>query len=186
MIPDVAPAGEVDLRRIAEDHVDALVAAITSSLEELRPWFPWATEPPDPVQQVGRVRELTVAFDAGTDFEFGIFEGATQELVGALRLNPHEGPGTGAIGYWVRSDRQRRGYASAAVRAATSAAFDHLPAVEQIEIHMDRANVASTGVARSAGYTLDREVTRDVLTPGHTGRGWVWVAERGRWRRRHQ
>lgn len=36
---------------------------------------------------------------------------------------------------------------------------------------MDKANVASAGVPERLGYGLLTEEDRDVLTPGHTGRG---------------
>ena len=36
--------GPVTLRRYREDDVDAVFAAVTESLDHLRPWMPWAAE----------------------------------------------------------------------------------------------------------------------------------------------
>jgi RimJ/RimL family protein N-acetyltransferase len=121
------------------------------------------------------------AFGAGTDYEFAVVEPDSGELVGGLRLNPGAGARTAGIGYWIRSDRHRLGYASAASRAITTATLESLPTIERIEIHMDQANHASAAVARSAGFALEREVERDFLAPAHTGRGFVWVTTRSRW-----
>jgi RimJ/RimL family protein N-acetyltransferase len=180
-LPRTIPAGDVELRPLAPTDLGDLVGAINTSLVELGPWFTWAQTEADRHQLLTDIQEDAAAFDAGTDFVFGIFEVSTEELVGNVRVNPEEAPGVAAIGYWVRSDRHRRGYATAAVIAATEGTFAHLPVIQRIEIHMDKANVKSFGVPARAGYVLDREVTREIIAPAHTGHGWVWVADRNRW-----
>jgi RimJ/RimL family protein N-acetyltransferase len=100
------------------------------------------------------------------------------ELVGGAGLHP-KGPGTADIGYWVRADRTGRGYATAAARALTEAAFQHLADVHRVTIRMDQANVARAAVPRKLGYRGDREeTTRDIVASGHTGKGWIWVYTR--------
>ena len=64
---------------------------------------------------------------------FGLFE-ADGELVGGFGLHRRRGPGILEIGYWVRSDRTGRGYATGAARALTQAAFDGFPDVDRLEI----------------------------------------------------
>jgi len=120
------------------------------------------------------------AFLAGQDFEFSLFETGAEELVGGLRVNPVVAPGTAEIGYWVRSDRHRRGYATEAVTLATAAAFESLAALSQIEIQMDPANRPSQGVAARAGNRLDREIERLAEAPAHTSRALVWTIQRPR------
>jgi RimJ/RimL family protein N-acetyltransferase len=100
---------------------------------------------------------------------------------GGCRLNPTAGPGAAGIGYWVRSDRARRGYATAATRAATTATFEHLSHIERVYIHMDQANVASVAVPTKLGFELDHEEDRPIEASGHTGRGYVWVMTRDTW-----
>lgn len=101
--------------------------AITLSLPSLRPWFPWAQAAPRREQQIERVEAAAAAFGAAQDFEYSLVEVGTDEIVGGLRLNPLAGIATAEIGYWIRSDCQRRGFATQATRAATAAAFSHLP-----------------------------------------------------------
>lgn len=180
-LPRSLDAGHIVLRPLTEADGPALVDAINASLPELQRWFTWARDLVDAAEQTDRLSAAASCFDAGTDYEYGIIERDTGALVGCIRLNPQEAPNVAAIGYWVRSDRHRRGYATSATVAVTRAAFDVLRRIERIEIHMDKANVASTGVPGRAGYVLDREETREILAPGHTGKGWVWVADKLRW-----
>jgi len=85
------------------------------------------------------------------------------------------------IGYWIRSDRTGMGYATAAAKALTEAAFTLVPGVERVEIHMDRANEASAAVSRKLGYRLDHKEVRPIEATGHTGVGSVWVLDRPAW-----
>ena len=85
------------------------------------------------------------AFDSDDDYGYFLIERPTGELVGGAGLYPKEG-GIAEIGYWVRFDRTRRGYTTAAVEALTIAAFAHLPEVARIIIRMDHANLASAAV----------------------------------------
>ena len=39
---EVITCGQVTLRRYREDDLDALLQAVTESLDHLRPWMPWA------------------------------------------------------------------------------------------------------------------------------------------------
>lgn len=178
-MPDTLDAGPVVLRRRHQTDVPALVAAIELSLPELAQWFAWAQQSPDLAEQYQRAADGERAFDVGTDYEFVILE--ADDVVGGCRLNPTAGADAAGIGYWVRSDRTGRGHATAAARAATTAAFEHLSHVERVYIHMDQANAASVAVPTKLGFALDHEEDRPIEAPGHTGRGYVWVMTRGTW-----
>ena len=52
---------------------------------------------------------------------------------------------------------------------------------DRVEIHMDAANVASARVPAKLGYTLLGEEAREILAPGHTGRGLAWAVSRAAW-----
>ena len=78
----------------------------------------------------------------------------------------------------------RQGYASAAVAALTSVAFT-LPGIEVVEIHLDRANLASEGVPRKLGFTLVAEHPRPSRlppSPAESGIFRAWRMTRDRWR----
>lgn len=180
MLPAVVCTERLELRRWRVDDHRALTAAISVSLDELRVWMPWARAMPTAEVERAVIEASRVRFDRGEDFEYFLFEASTAELVGAAALHLPE-PDRAEIGYWVRSDRHRRGYATEAARALTSGAFEHVPSVRAVEIRMDEANAPSAGVPSKLGYELIGEEDRDIVTPGHTGRGLVWRTTRATW-----
>jgi len=177
-LPDVLPAGSVQLRRCRLGNLDALMDAVARSQSELARWLPWA----DPMPTVEAEREFLLqqqrSFDADEDWGYFLIASGTDDLVGGAGLHPRA-RGVVEIGYWVRTDCTRRGYATAAAGALTSAAFAHLPDVERVGIRMDQANVASAAVPPKLGYRLDGEdPLRDIVASGHSGKGWIWICTR--------
>jgi RimJ/RimL family protein N-acetyltransferase len=141
----------------------------------------WAQTMPTREQQHKALADGSTAFDAGTDFQFLFRETSTDALVGAGGVSRRVGPGAVEIGYWVRSDRHNRGYATRAAGAMTDATFTYLADVDRVEIHMDCANVASARIPEKLGYRLLRTETREKLAVGHTGKGYVWERRRDEW-----
>jgi RimJ/RimL family protein N-acetyltransferase len=177
-LPEVLPAGLVELRRCRVDDLDALMTAIESSHADLARWLPWADPMPTVEDERAFVENLEAVFTTDDEWGYFLIERHSGELVGGAGLHPR-GPGIAEIGYWVRSDRTRKGYATAAARALTEAAFQHLPEVQRVIIRMDQANIASAAVPRKLGYRLEGEETgREIVTSGHTGKGWIWVRTR--------
>ena len=178
LLPDVLPAGPIELRRWRQDHLDRILDAVAASFPELHRWMPWAETMPTPAGQLEVLRAGEAAFDADQEWAYVVVEPETEELVGAAGLHPRSGPGTVEIGYWIRTDRTGRGYATDTAGALAAVAFTHLPGLEQVEIRMDQANVASAAVPPKLGFRLLGHEERDILTPGHTGQGLVWVLDR--------
>lgn len=160
----------------------ALGAAIESSLEHLRPWMGWAAEEPSSrAERLSRIEHWHLGWEEGRDSVLGIFarDGA---LVGGAGLHRRVGPGGVEIGYWVHVDHIRRGYATETAGALTGAAFE-LPDIERVEIHHDKANLASGGVPRRLGFTLVEEAPREVEAPAELGIECRWVMTREQWGR---
>ncbi len=169
---DIAvPVDGLRLRRWSVDDAERLLLAVEPSLPELRVWMPWASEPPT-IESVRSFLERAGA-EAGSEEEmgFGLVD-ADGEVVGGFGLHRRQGPGILEIGYWVRSDRTRRGYATASARALTDTGFDCFPEVDRIEIRCHPANLASAAVPRKLGYHLD-----GTGPDGHL----VWAVARSRW-----
>jgi RimJ/RimL family protein N-acetyltransferase len=141
----------------------------------------WAQKMPTREEQRDALTEACSAFDAGTDFAYLFREIATSTVVGGGGVHRRVGVGGVEIGYWVRSDRHNRGYATRAAEAMTDAAFIHLSDVDRVEIHMDCANIASARVPEKLGYRLLRTEQREKLAPGHTGKGYLWQKRRSEW-----
>lgn len=181
MLSERLPAPPLELRRWSVADLSDLMAAIELSVEDLGLWFPWAAEG---VPSVAAERSVLAAgvvdFDRDVDWSFSLFESSSGELVGGCGLH-RRSAGCLEIGYWVRSDRHRRGFATAAVRCLTDAAFAGVGDAVRVEIRMDRANVASAGVPAKLGYQLDGEEVHEVLARGHTGRRLIWSMSRDRW-----
>lgn len=156
------------------------MAAISVSLDELRVWMPWARAMPTAEIERALIEASSTRFDRGEDFEYFLFEVSAVELVGAAALHLRE-PETAEIGYWVRSDRHRRGYATEAARALTSAAFEHVSSVRAVEIRMEKGNAGERPRPVEARLRAHRREDRDIVTPGHTGRGLVWRTTRATW-----
>ena len=162
--------GPVTLRRYREDDVDAVFAAVTESLDHLRPWMPWAagyTRQSAEEYLDGSVR----CWEDGTEYNYAILAGGV--LAGSAGLMARAGPGALEIGYWVHRDWIRRGLATAAAEALVSQAFG-LPGVDRVEIIHDELNVASGKIPRKLGFT---EIERRPLDPpaaAGTGFGVVW------------
>ncbi len=153
-----------------------------ASIEDLRLWMDWAADGvPSRSAQREAFRRGEAAFEEGTEFGYVLRELATDELVGGCALLPRVGPGGIEIGYWVRSDRHHRGYATAAARALTAAAFEWLPEVDVVEIHVDEANHASARIPAKLGYQPERREQRPRRAAGQTGTFVIWVMRRQNW-----
>jgi RimJ/RimL family protein N-acetyltransferase len=174
--------GPLTLHRWRVADTDDALAAIEVSINDLRLWMDWAADGvPSPSAQREAFRKGEATFDEGTEFGYVLREVATGELVGGSSLLPRVGPGGIEIGYWVRSDRHSRGYATATAAALTTAAFDWLRDVQQVEIHVDEANRASARVPVKLGYRAERREQRPPSAPGQTGNFVIWVMRREAW-----
>jgi len=169
-------AHDLVLRRWSLADYDALMAAVEASYDELHEWMPWAVRPLGDNE-----REFLRRVATGEVMGWGLWEMATGELVGGFGLHDRAGPGALEIGYWVRSDRTRRGYGTATARALTAAAFAHFPEVGRVEIHCDAANRASAGIPERLGYRLLEERPMGIGTPGQSGRHLFWGVTRQEW-----
>jgi RimJ/RimL family protein N-acetyltransferase len=179
-LPDVLSAPPVELRRWDVSHVDALMRALDASRDELTRWMPWATPWPSREDEHAAMERGVADFDRDHEYAYNMFEG--DELVGGAALLRVPDDDSWQIGYWVRTDCTRRGYATTAARTLTSAAFDLL-GLDSVLLRMDQANVASAAVPPKLGYVLTAETGRPKLAPGHVGRGFVWTMTRDRWPR---
>ena len=183
-LPDTLPAGPLRLERWRPDRIDEVLDAVRASLPDLQQWMPWAQTMPTREAQLLALTVGEAAFDAGTDFNYLYREHEMGELVGGGGLHRRIGPNAIEIGYWVRSDRHGRGYATAAAGALTDAAFTHLADVERVEIHMDRANVASARIPGKLGFRYLRSDPKPKTALGHTGTDLIWAQRRDEWARR--
>ena len=135
------------------------------SVEELRPWLPWAADEPQPIEaKVELLRTFRGRFDLGEDFVYGIFDADEKSAVGGTGLHPRVGDEAFEIGYWVRTSCVGRGYAIEAAAALTRVAFE-LCGVDRVEIRVDPANAPSLAVPRKLGFVQEATLLRRLWQP---------------------
>jgi RimJ/RimL family protein N-acetyltransferase len=182
-LPDELRGPRLRLVRVTLGDVDEVLDAVRASFAELHDWMVWARTMPTKEESVAVTNESIALFDADQRWSYWLREIEDGALVGSASLSRRGVDGELEIGYWVRSDRTGRGYATEAARVLTDAAFDADLDVARVKISMDRANAASAAVPRKLGFVRDDEYERDVLTPAHSGTGVAWVIGREQWRR---
>ena len=137
-----------------------LKAAIDASIEHLRPWMPWASIEPQPLQsKIDLLRRFRAEFDAGRDYVYGIFSRDETLVLGGTGLHTRAGERAREIGYWIHADYINQGFATEVAAALTKVAFE-VDRVQRIEIHCDPANVRSAAVPRKLGYRLEGTLRR--------------------------
>lgn len=133
------------LREPVEDDAPTLVDAIQASLDELARWMPWAV--PDYDIEAARA---WIAGETGDAHRFVMVD-TDGEVVGSCGLNGiSELNRSGNLGYWVRSDRAGRGFATASTRLLRRFGHD-VADLHRIEVVMSVHNEASRRVAEKAG-----------------------------------
>jgi RimJ/RimL family protein N-acetyltransferase len=177
-LPDQLTAGPLDLHRWRPHHLHPLLDAVAVSFAELHRWMPWAGTMPTPAEQREVLRAGESSFDADREWSYVLIEKDSGQLVGAAGLHRRSGPRSVEIGYWVRSDRTGRGYATSAARVLAEAALAHLAEVDQIEIRMDPANRASAAIPPKLGFHLLDTAEGGDAAEGPTGGHLVWVLVR--------
>lgn len=142
-----------------------LTAAITQSLEHLRPWMPWAQDEPRSLEdRVKHLRKFRASFDLDSDFVYGIFDSQGSEVYGSSGLHTRVGEGIREIGYWIRQDQVGRGFATEATAALVRVAFE-VDQVRRVEVRCDPLNRASLRVPEKLGFVHEatlRAQGRDV------------------------
>lgn len=176
--PERVEAGRVVLRRVQTSDAGAIAAAVSASLDHLRPWMPWATrEAADRGNQLARVAEADHSWESGLGYIYSVLTAEQGTLVGEIAMHRREDDQSVELGYWIAAGQARRGYATLAADAMTSVALA-MPGIVRVEIHCDAANTASAAVARKLGYRLDRIEERRPEAPGESGRLMIWVLDR--------
>ncbi|WP_460866003.1 GNAT family N-acetyltransferase [Rhodococcus aerolatus] len=174
--PDTVALPAAVLTRLRAADGPALRTAVHESLEHLGPWMGWATPgAADGDAQLGFARAAEASWDAGTEHLYLLRERVGAPVLGSFGLHHRLGPGAVEVGYWLHPAATGRGHARAATRALVGVGLA-LPGVERVEVHVDVANVRSSGVARAAGLRLDRVVPRSPESPAQVGRVEIWVA----------
>lgn len=113
----------------------------------------------------------------GTDAVFGLYQGATGDLLGAIGLHGIT-PGDGRrvsfaeVGFWLDPAARGQGYMTEAVRAVCRWAFDAL-GLDRVEWAAFAPNEQSRRVALRAGFTLEGTVRGKRIHRGRVVDEWT-------------
>jgi RimJ/RimL family protein N-acetyltransferase len=137
-----------------------LQEAVEASRDHLRPWMPWVTDEPEPLEtEVERLRGFRADFDRDENWIMGIFDAEETRALGGTGLHQRIGPGGLEIGYFIRSDAIRRGYATEVAAVLTRVGIEVCGA-DRIEIRIDPTNEASLPIPRKLGFREEATLRR--------------------------
>lgn len=136
------------LEPVTPEHVPAMWEATRASLEELRPWMPWAGQ-----ASVENSREFAERCEddwaAGRDYAFAVMREG--QYIGGIGLHSYRLEGLGELGYWIRTDRAGNGYIPEAGEAVVAFAFDTVK-LYRLELRAGVENLPSQRVAEKLGF----------------------------------
>jgi RimJ/RimL family protein N-acetyltransferase len=179
VLPERLEGAGLLLRRWRAADAAVLQRAVTESIEHLRPWMAWiADEPQSLERRRQRLAEGERGWARGGDVILAVVAG--DQIAGGAGLHRRCGAGGLEIGYWIHVGFLRRGLATRVGCLLTDAAFS-LADIERVEIHHDKANVASAGVPRRLGFTLVAEAPDRRSAPAEVGIDCTWRMTRLNW-----
>ena len=165
--PPLLPSERLLLRAPQAGDGVALNEAMLQSLDELKPWLPWAQQVPSLEQSELTCRQMAARFAQRSDLPLFIFaraaDGGCARLLGGTGLHRADwSVPRFEIGYWRRSGEQGKGWITEAVSTLARFAFDHLGA-RRVEIRMASDNFRSRAVAERCGFKLEGLLRQDSL-----------------------
>jgi ribosomal-protein-serine acetyltransferase len=160
-VPHEAPTltdGVVTLRPPVDTDAAPMAAAVRASAAELMPFMPWATADYEEDAALGWIRG-----DHDPDELRYVIVGDDGELAGGCGLNLFNTVNRFAnLGYWLRSDRTGRGWATRATRLLACHGLTGV-GLERIEILMAVENERSRRVAERAGAVFEGTLRHRLL-----------------------
>jgi RimJ/RimL family protein N-acetyltransferase len=158
---------------------------VAESAEHLRRWMAWmADEPLSLDQRRAILARREQEWLCGGDVMLAVI--AQGQAAGSCGLHRRRGPDTLEIGYWIHSSFLRRRLAMTASALLTDAAFT-VAGINHVEIHHDKANVASAGVPQHLGFEFIGEQPNEQPAPSDSGTDCTWHMSRSAWlTQRHQ
>ncbi|TDF95037.1 GNAT family N-acetyltransferase [Paenibacillus piri] len=140
----------------------AVNEAVLESMEQLRPWMPWAQRAPGVEESEAGVRRARLKFMERTDLRLHLYLKETGSLIGCSGLHRIDWKARRfEIGYWVRTSCSGKGYITEAVDGITDFAIRQLQA-NRIEIRCDARNERSKRVAERLSFTFEGRLRQEV------------------------
>lgn len=153
--PDYIETGRLLIRAPRPGDGRALYDAVMQSLDELKPWMPWAHQPITLEAEEGIARRMHAEFLTRENLPLFVFLKDSPVLIGGSGLHRFDwSVPRFEIGYWLRTGYTGKGYMTEAVAGITHFAFETLFA-ERVEIRMDDRNARSYRIAERLHFQLE-------------------------------
>ncbi|MCM3690531.1 GNAT family N-acetyltransferase [Neobacillus niacini] len=142
----------------------AVYEAIQASLNELKPWMPWAHMNQTEQDVEANIRNSIAKFITREDLRLHLFNKETGEFIGSSGLHRINWDiPKFEIGYWIDTRFSGRGYISESTDAITKFAFAELNA-KRVEIRCDSKNIKSRVIPEKLGFTLEGILKYDSIS----------------------
>jgi RimJ/RimL family protein N-acetyltransferase len=142
----------------------AVYEAIQASLNELKPWMPWAHMNQTEQDVEANIRDSIAKFITREDLRLHLLDKVTGEFIGSSGLHRiNWAVPKFEIGYWIDTRHSGRGYITESTEAITNFAFNELQA-KRVEIRCDSTNIRSRAIPEKLGFTLEGILKNDSLS----------------------
>ncbi|MEH7472608.1 GNAT family N-acetyltransferase [Priestia megaterium] len=139
----------------------AVSQAINESIEELKPWMPFAQTEQTVEEAEINIRKSHTQFLEREDLRLLIFLKETGEFVGSSGLHRIDwNVPKFEIGYWINSRFSNKGYMTEAVEGIMNFALKELKA-KRVEIRCDSNNAKSRAIPEKLGFRLEGILEND-------------------------
>ena len=179
----------LELRPFRRRDVEALIAAVGSSLKELEPWLPWVHSRYGRADALRFIRDSAAAWVDGRAYDFAIRRPESPERhVGNISIWPtSRRERAGEVGYWISSSETGDGIATEAATAMLAVGFEEM-ALHRVTLRIAVGNAPSERVAEKLGFVHEGLLRKEVLVGGEWLDHTLWAmledeyhAERDRW-----
>jgi [ribosomal protein S5]-alanine N-acetyltransferase len=141
--------GDVVLRAFEARDLPLVQSVASDPLIPLISTVPTSGTVEDALAYIGRQHER---LSTGAGYSFAVVDATSDHAVGQIGLWVGDiREGRASVGYWVASERRRRGFAATALQALTAWAFT-LPEVQRLQLYVEPWNDASWRTAERCGY----------------------------------
>ena len=143
------------IRSPREADAHQLMQAIAETLDDLKPWMPWADHIPTLPEAIENCAKAQKAFKDGSDYRFHLFLRDSMTFIGGSGLHRIDWSVPKCeIGFWVRASCTGKGYIAEAVGAISRFAMESLGA-NRVEIRMSTMNIRSRRVPERLGFVCE-------------------------------
>jgi len=157
----------LELRPFRRRDVEALIAAVGSSLEELELWLPWVHSRYGRADALRFIRDSAAAWVDGRAYDFAIRRPESPDRhVGNISIWPtSRRERAGEVGYWISSSETGDGIATEAATAVLAVGFEEM-ALHRVTLRIAVGNVSSERVAEKLGFVHEGLLRKEVLVGG--------------------